>query len=82
VPQRLPRFYAYLQKIEDEKRLAEIILESGGEETEAPKLTRSADGHDPSRLRGLPAVGRNVTGAIRGTDPLRALIQQENGRRR
>jgi hypothetical protein len=24
---------------------------------------------DPARLRGLPAIGRSVTGAIRGTSP-------------
>lgn len=28
-------------------------------------------GGDPVRLRGIPAIGRNVTGAIRGTDPER-----------
>ena len=28
--------------------------------------------------RGLPLVGRGMTGAIPGTDPLRALIAKEN----
>lgn len=28
-------------------------------------------GGDPRRLRGIPAIGRNVTGAITGTDPER-----------
>jgi hypothetical protein len=26
---------------------------------------------DPARLRGIPAIGRNVSGCIRGTDPER-----------
>lgn len=26
-------------------------------------------GGDPKRLRGIPAIGRSVTGAIPGTDP-------------
>jgi hypothetical protein len=71
--------------MEDEKRLAEIILEAEDavDEREAPTLVRrSADGHDPARLRGLPAIGRNVQGAMRGTDPLRELLRKENGRRR
>lgn len=28
-------------------------------------------GGDPRRLRGIPAIGRNVTGCIPGTDPER-----------
>lgn len=28
-------------------------------------------GGDPQRLRGIPAIGRSVSGAIRGTDPER-----------
>lgn len=28
-------------------------------------------GGDPRRLRGIPAIGRSVSGAIRGTDPER-----------
>ena len=76
MPQWLPRFHRRQQQAEDEKRLAKIILESG----EAPDgngsmpLRRSADGHDPARLRGLPAIGRNVSGARVDTDPVRALL--------
>lgn len=79
VPQYLPRFYRHQQEIEDERRLAKILLETG----EAPDgngsmpLRRSADGHDPARLRGLPAIGRNVSGAINNSDPVRALLAKE-----
>ena len=84
MPPLLPRFYRLQQAREDARKLAKIILETG-EVPDAMKngkpLTRSADGHDPARLRGLPAIGRNVSGAIRGSDPLGALIRKENGRR-
>jgi hypothetical protein len=44
-------------------------------------LRRSADGADPARLHGLPAIGRNVTGAKTETDPVRALLVKERRRR-
>lgn len=38
------------------------------DDAEPPKLVRSsAAGGDWTRLRGLPAIGRNVRGAIPGT---------------
>lgn len=46
------------------------------------ELRRSADGHNPDRLPGLPAIGRNVSGATRHTDPVRALLATEKRRRR
>lgn len=33
-------------------------------------------GADPARLRGIPAIGRGVSGAIRGTDPEREATRQ------
>jgi hypothetical protein len=80
----LPRFYIRQQRIEDERRLAQILLETGGSVDEVerdaggPRLvSRSADGHDPARLRGLPAIGRNVTGATVATNPVAALLRKE-----
>ena len=79
VPELLPRFYRLQQQREDEKQIAAVILEAD----DAPDgnglmpLRRSADGHDPARLRGLPAIGRNVSGARVDTDPLRALLAKE-----
>jgi hypothetical protein len=84
VPELVPRFYRHQQQREDEQRIAAIILETGcgSDEAEAkvrgPRLlSRSADGHDAARLRGLPAIGRNVSGAIRDTDPVRSLLAKE-----
>jgi hypothetical protein len=76
----LPRFYLRQQQLEDERKLAKIILEAGVAEG-APQLMRGADGHDWQRRRGLPIVGKGVSGVMRGTDPLGALIAKENGRR-
>jgi hypothetical protein len=42
---------------------------------------RSAE-DDPAGLRGLPAIGPSVGGAIAGTDPVRALMAKQNRRRR
>ena len=39
-------------------------------------------GDDRERLRGLPCVAREVTGAQPGTDPLRALLRKEARRER
>jgi hypothetical protein len=35
-----------------------------------------------SQQRGIPMVGRGMTGAIPGTDPLRALLAKEDRERR
>jgi hypothetical protein len=81
VPELLPRFYRRMQELEDMKRIGQIVLE-GGELPDANEkgslpLRRSADGHDPARLRGLPAIGRNVSGATVHTDPVKALLRKE-----
>ncbi len=83
--QRLPRFDSAQAEAAWRNKLARILLEAG--EDDSPKGAKPGSdvgGGDPARLRGLPAIGRNVAGAIPGTDPLRALIAKENrnGRRR
>jgi hypothetical protein len=78
VPELLPRFYRRAQEREDLRRIGRILEETGEIPDEAlPLLRRSADGHDPARLRGLPAIGRNVSGATSHTDPVRALLAKE-----
>lgn len=77
VPQRLPRFLD--TRLDDERRLARILLETGDEAP--PSATGSTSGGDPARLRGLPAVGRGVSGTMPGTGPLAALIANERRRR-
>ncbi len=83
MPQRLPRFDSAQEAAEWRDKLARILLEAKVDDEEVVANPRAAGG-DPARLRGLPAIGRNVAGAIPGSDPLRALIAKENrnGRRR
>ena len=78
VPEILPRFFRRLQEIEDLRRIAKIILEGGEVENEAGlPLRASADGHRDDRRRGLPMIGRGVSGSTNHTDPLRAVLAKE-----
>jgi hypothetical protein len=81
VPQQLPRFVAALQRREDDRKLMAILLETG-EALPVVQAAGSTSGGDEQRLRGLPAIGRGVSGAIRGTDPLGEVIRRESRRRR
>ena len=49
------------------KAVAKALREAG---VDAPRHKVTAGG-DPLSLRGLPAIGPGVSGAIRGTDPAR-----------
>ena len=64
-------------QIADARKVARALLE--GEAADIP--TRTAAGGtaagDAGRLRGLPAIGRNVSGAMVETDPVRALLAKE-----
>jgi hypothetical protein len=85
VPQQwLPRFYRRQEELEDERKLAQILLESGGslDEVAGPKLVNGADGHHWARMRGLPLISKGVRGTMTGTDPLGALLAKERQRQR
>ena len=74
----LPRFYRRQQQIDDARKVARIILETGCSYEEAGgKLVNGADGHNWQRMRGLPIVARGVRGTAPGTDPLGALLAKE-----
>jgi hypothetical protein len=79
VPPILPRFDAFQQKLEAERQVAQAILEADdfADGHGSMPLRRSADGHNPLRLRGLPAIGPNVTGATVHTDPVWALLAKD-----
>jgi hypothetical protein len=63
VSQPLPR---YAQEPDFQQKLARILLEVG---EPAPPSTGVTAGGDERRLRGIPAIGRGVTGAVPGTAP-------------
>ncbi|HEU5489278.1 MAG TPA: hypothetical protein VFU84_00675 [Gaiellaceae bacterium] len=79
MPQRLPRFYRHLQAIEDARRIGRI-LEETGEIPEGPASAGATAAGDPSRLRGIPAVGRGCSGAIPGTRPGENLFRESRRR--
>lgn len=67
--QPLPRFDAHHQRIDDERKLARILLETG-EQAPAPQTVQRATlPGDNRRLRGIPTVARGVAGVSPGTDP-------------
>ena len=79
---RLPRYLdLHAERVAFERKLARILLELADAPKE-PKPINGAGGGESARLRGLPAIGRNVSGAIPGTDPLAALLAKENRKRR
>ena len=81
LPQPLPRaFRRQLQALDSEKG-ARIVREAGDE----PEITSSAGATAPGderRLRGIPAVSRHTSGAVFGSDPVRALLAKESRRGR
>lgn len=66
--QILRRFDAHAERLHDERRLANILLETG---EPAPTTTRAGatPAGDERRLRGIPAIARGVPGHIPGTRP-------------
>lgn len=66
--QILPRFNAAMTAIEDERKVARIVLEAGPLEQPAT-IARATLPGDNRRLRGIPCVSRGVAGVSPGTDP-------------
>lgn len=66
--QTLGRFHRRSQATADQQKIARILLETG----EAAPMMRTAgatNGGDERKLRGIPAIGRGVAGAIKGSTP-------------
>jgi hypothetical protein len=59
---------------EDAAKIDRIVAEAA-----EPELASSggATSRDPARLRGLPAVSRFSSGAVAGSDPVRAVLAKE-----
>ena len=66
--QRRLRYRYTDQHIDDERKLARNLLETG-ESAPVQTVARATLGGDERRLRGIPAIGRGVSGAIPGTRP-------------
>jgi hypothetical protein len=76
----LPRYTE--SQVELERRLARILVETGEQAPTAANIAGATAAGDARRLRGIPAHARGISGAIAGTDPLRALLAKESRRRR
>jgi len=69
-----------MMEAEQAADLAKILCET--ESAEPPTAAGTTSGGDEARLRGLPAIGRGVSGAIPGTSPVGAVMRKEKKRRR
>ena len=68
----LPRLHAVSERIQDERKIGRILLESSTMET--PKtVARATLPGDTRRLRGIPCISRGVAGVSPGTHPSDAL---------
>ena len=66
----LPRYLAHDQLAWERKR-DRILREVGADQPDTDTRTYATAGGDERKLRGIPAIGRNVAGAIPGTSPHR-----------
>ena len=80
VPQPLPRAHRRQLQAEDAAKL-ELILREVTDEPASSAAGATAAG-DERRLRGIPAVSKGTSGAMFGSDPVRALLAKERHRRR
>ena len=76
--QVLRRFNAAMERIEDQRKIGRILLESTAMETPATVARATLPG-DNRRLRGIPCVARGVSGVSPGTDPLGVLLSRAAG---
>lgn len=72
----LPRFFAALERLEDERKIGQILLEAAVADTPATVARATLPG-DHRRLRGIPCVARGVAGVAPGTHPLAALMSSD-----
>ena len=61
---------------EDAAKVTKIVAQAA-EFEESASAVGATSGGDAARLRGLPAVSRRTSGAVSGTDPVRALLAKE-----
>jgi len=70
--QPLPRFYKRTLQAKDQRMIAAAVIDSG-DTAPTRTVTHATLPGDARRLRGIPAIGRSVSGCIPGTNPEQAL---------
>ena len=74
-----PRWMVIEQKARDLEKIADIILTTGGEDTNSPvEAGGFALPGEEMTLRCIPVTTRGVGSVIPDTDPLQTLIAKEN----
>jgi hypothetical protein len=66
-------------RVEQAAILAEILLEIDPDDEKIVDRHKhiASNGGDSQKLRGLPAIGRGVQGALHGSNPVEALLAKE-----
>ena len=70
----LPRFSAVSQRIEDERKIGQIMIDSALADVPLTVARATLPG-DMRRLRGIPVCAMGVGGTSPGTDPLGAALR-------
>lgn len=65
----LNRYQRHTEAAADRQKIARILAISSPEDTVGSTTRTFVDHTDYQRLRGLPAIGRNVAGSIPGLKP-------------
>ena len=60
--------------------LVDVLMEIDPHDPAVERRYVGSNDSDHARLRGLRAIGPGVSGAMHGTDPLRALLAKEDRR--
>jgi hypothetical protein len=76
----LERFRRAQAEREAREQVDLILREVGELDDDAPLELRGTAAGDSRRLRGLPAIGRGVSGTMPGTSPHGALLAKESRR--
>jgi hypothetical protein len=69
VSQPLPRFRRRELEAQDLAKVASIVAEAGPDPSLGRPVAGATAAGDGRRLRGIPAIGRGVSGAIPGSQP-------------
>jgi hypothetical protein len=67
----LPRFYRTQEAADDHAKITRNLIESGEMAPDTLTSAGATAAGDERRLRGIPAIGRGVAGAIPGSSPHR-----------
>jgi hypothetical protein len=79
---RFPRYLRRQLEAEDKLKVDQLVRDAEELPEQGSVAAGATAAGDARRLRGIPDVSRGTSGAIDGTDPLKALLAREGGRRR